>query len=263
MNKNKTKYFLNIKYIPLIIYIGFIILPIAVLLFNAFNNSNLIDAITNPIVTSALFLSLITSFIAIIIVIIIGIPVAHIITKSNSKFIKYVDYTIELPIILPPVVVGFAMLMTFGRNGPVGKYLLEFGISVPFTTFAVILAQIFVAFPFFLRSVRLGLSNINTDFEDIGSSLGMNPLKRFFYINLPLAWKSIINGAALGWARAISEFGATLVFAGNLTGETQTMPLAIISTMESDFELGIALSAILILISTLVLILLARLRYRN
>ena len=263
MNKNKTKYFLNIKYIPLIIYIGFIILPIAVLLFNAFNNSNLINAITNPIVTSALFLSLITSFIAIIIVIIIGIPVAHIITKSNSKFIKYVDYTIELPIILPPVVVGFAMLMTFGRNGPVGKYLLEFGISVPFTTFAVILAQIFVAFPFFLRSVRLGLSNINTDFEDIGSSLGMNPLKRFFYINLPLAWKSIINGAALGWARAISEFGATLVFAGNLTGETQTMPLAIISTMESDFELGIALSAILILISTLVLILLARLRYRN
>ena len=263
MNKNKTKYFLNIKYIPLIIYIGFIILPIAVLLFNAFNNSNLIDAITNPIVTSALFLSLITSFIAIIIVIIIGIPVAHIITKSNSKFIKYVDYTIELPIILPPVVVGFAMLMTFGRNGPVGKFLLEFGISVPFTTFAVILAQIFVAFPFFLRSVRLGLSNINTDFEDIGSSLGMNPLKRFFYINLPLAWKSIINGAALGWARAISEFGATLVFAGNLTGETQTMPLAIISTMESDFELGIALSAILILISTLVLILLARLRYRN
>ena len=263
MNKNKTKYFLNIKYIPLIIYIGFIILPIGVLLFNAFNNYNLIDAITNPIVTSALFLSLITSFIAIIIVIIIGIPVAHIITKSNSKFIKYVDYTIELPIILPPVVVGFAMLMTFGRNGPVGKYLLEFGISVPFTTIAVILAQIFVAFPFFLRSVRLGLSNINTDFEDIGSSLGMNPLKRFFYINLPLAWKSIINGAALGWARAISEFGATLVFAGNLTGETQTMPLAIISTMESDFELGIALSAILILISTLVLILLARLRHRN
>ena len=263
MNKNKTKYFLNIKYIPLIIYIGFIILPIGVLLFNAFNNYNLIDAITNPIVTSALFLSLITSFIAIIIVIIIGIPVAHIITKSNSKFIKYVDYTIELPIILPPVVVGFAMLMTFGRNGPVGKYLLEFGISVPFTTIAVILAQIFVAFPFFLRSVRLGLSNINTDFEDIGSSLGMTPLKRFFYINLPLAWKSIINGAALGWARAISEFGATLVFAGNLTGETQTMPLAIISTMESDFELGIALSAILILISTLVLILLARLRHRN
>ena len=263
MNKNKTKYFLNIKYIPLIIYIGFIILPIGVLLFNAFNSYNLIDAITNPIVTSALFLSLITSFIAIIIVIIIGIPVAHIITKSNSKFIKYVDYTIELPIILPPVVVGFAMLMTFGRNGPVGKYLLEFGISVPFTTFAVILAQIFVAFPFFLRSVRLGLSNINTDFEDIGSSLGMTPLKRFFYINLPLAWKSIINGAALGWARAISEFGATLVFAGNLTGETQTMPLAIISTMESDFELGIALSAILILISTLVLILLARLRHRN
>jgi len=101
----------------------------------------------------------------------------------------------------------------------------------------------------------------DTDFEDIGSSLGLNPLKRFFYINLPLAWKSIINGAALGWARAISEFGATLVFAGNLTGETQTMPLAIISTMESDFELGITLSAILILISTLVLILLARLRH--
>ena len=215
----------------------------------------------NPIVTSALFLSLITSLIAITIVIVIGIPVAHIITKSNSRFIKYVDYTIELPIILPPVVVGFAMLMTFGRNGPVGKYLMDFGVSIPFTTIAVILAQIFVAFPFFLRSVRLGLSNINTDFEDIGSSLGLNPLKRFFYINLPLAWKSIINGAALGWARAISEFGATLVFAGNLTGETQTMPLAIISTMESDFELGITLSSILILISTLVLILLARLRH--
>ena len=261
MNNNISTYFQNIKYITLIIYISFILLPIGILLFNAFSNNNLINALNNPIVTSALFLSLITSLIAITIVIVIGIPVAHIITKSNSRFIKYVDYTIELPIILPPVVVGFAMLMTFGRNGPVGKYLMDFGVSIPFTTIAVILAQIFVAFPFFLRSVRLGLSNINTDFEDIGSSLGLNPLKRFFYINLPLAWKSIINGAALGWARAISEFGATLVFAGNLTGETQTMPLAIISTMESDFELGITLSAILILISTLVLILLARLRH--
>tara|TARA_A100001037_G_C15133033_1_gene629638 strand:+ start:1395 stop:2186 length:792 start_codon:yes stop_codon:yes gene_type:complete len=261
MNKNISTYFQNIKYITLIIYISFILLPIGILLFNAFSNNNLINALNNPIVTSALFLSLITSLIAITIVIVIGIPVAHIITKSNSRFIKYVDYTIELPIILPPVVVGFAMLMTFGRNGPVGKYLMDFGVSIPFTTIAVILAQIFVAFPFFLRSVRLGLSNINTDFEDIGSSLGLNPLKRFFYINLPLAWKSIINGAALGWARAISEFGATLVFAGNLTGETQTMPLAIISTMESDFELGITLSAILILISTLVLILIARLRH--
>ena len=261
MNKNISTYFQNIKYITLIIYISFILLPIGILLFNAFSNNNLINALNNPIVTSALFLSLITSLIAITIVIVIGIPVAHIITKSNSRFIKYVDYTIELPIILPPVVVGFAMLMTFGRNGPVGKYLMDFGVSIPFTTIAVILAQIFVAFPFFLRSVRLGLSNINTDFEDIGSSLGLNPLKRFFYINLPLAWKSIINGAALGWARAISEFGATLVFAGNLTGETQTMPLAIISTMESDFELGITISAILILISTLVLILLARLRH--
>ncbi len=261
MNKNISTYFQNIKYITLIIYISFILLPIGILLFNAFSNNNLINALNNPIVTSALFLSIITSLIAITIVIVIGIPVAHIITKSNSRFIKYVDYTIELPIILPPVVVGFAMLMTFGRNGPVGKYLMDFGVSIPFTTIAVILAQIFVAFPFFLRSVRLGLSNINTDFEDIGSSLGLNPLKRFFYINLPLAWKSIINGAALGWARAISEFGATLVFAGNLTGETQTMPLAIISTMESDFELGITLSAILILISTLVLILLARLRH--
>ena len=261
MNKNISTYFQNIKYITLIIYISFILLPIGILLFNAFSNNNLINALNNPIVTSALFLSLITSLIAITIVIVIGIPVAHIISYSNSRFIKYVDYTIELPIILPPVVVGFAMLMTFGRNGPVGKYLMDFGVSIPFTTIAVILAQIFVAFPFFLRSVRLGLSNINTDFEDIGSSLGLNPLKRFFYINLPLAWKSIINGAALGWARAISEFGATLVFAGNLTGETQTMPLAIISTMESDFELGITLSAILILISTLVLILLARLRH--
>ena len=179
MNKNISTYFQNIKYITLIIYISFILLPIGILLFNAFSNNNLINALNNPIVTSALFLSLITSLIAITIVIVIGIPVAHIITKSNSRFIKYVDYTIELPIILPPVVVGFAMLMTFGRNGPVGKYLMDFGVSIPFTTIAVILAQIFVAFPFFLRSVRLGLSNINTDFEDIGSSLGLNPLKRF------------------------------------------------------------------------------------
>ena len=181
MNKNKSIYFLNIKYIPLIIYVGFILLPILVLLFNAFTNNNVINAISNPIVTSALFLSLITSFIAITIVIFIGIPVAHIITKSDSKLIKYIDYTIELPIILPPVVVGFAMLMTFGKNGPVGQYLIDLGISIPFTTIAVILAQIFVAFPFFLRSVRLGLSNINTDYEDIGSSLGFNPIKRFVY----------------------------------------------------------------------------------
>ena len=142
MNKNISTYFQNIKYITLIIYISFILLPIGILLFNAFSNNNLINALNNPIVTSALFLSLITSLIAITIVIVIGIPVAHIITKSNSRFIKYVDYTIELPIILPPVVVGFAMLMTFGRNGPVGKYLMDFGVSIPFTTIAVILLSL-------------------------------------------------------------------------------------------------------------------------
>lgn len=260
MNKKIFTYLQTLKYVPLIIYIGFILFPIAIIIFHSLNDVDKLSSFTNPVVTSALFLSLITSFIAITIVILVGLPVAHIITKSNSKIIKYIDYTIELPIILPPVVVGFAMLMTFGRNGPIGKVLLELGISIPFTTVAVILAQVFVAFPFFLRSVRLGLSDINSDYEDIGSSLGLNSVKRFFYINLPLAWKSIINGAALGWARAISEFGATLVFAGNLSGETQTMPLAIISTMESDFDLGISLSAILITISIIVLISLARFR---
>ena len=153
--------------------------------------------------------------------------------------------------------------MVFGRNGPLGAVLESIGLTIPFTTTAVILAQIFVASPFFIRSAKLGFQSVAKDYEDVAQTLGVSPWRTFFKITLPLASPAMITGLGLAWARALSEFGATMMFAGNLTGETQTMPLAIMSAMESSLETAIALSVLLLAGTVLVLIIQSRFTRRR
>ena len=151
------------------------------------------------------------------------------------------------------MVAGVAMLMAFGRRGILGPVLEDAGITIPFTTTAVIFAQIFVASPFYVRAAKLGFQSVPQDHEDLSRTLGVSPWYTFWRLTLPLAAPSIFTGLALSWARAISEFGATVMFAGNFTGKTQTMPLAIMTAMESSLDTALSLSVLLLAGSVVIL----------
>ena len=146
------------------------------------------------------------------------------------------------------------MLMAFGRQGILGPQLESVGITLPFTTAAVVFAQIFVGAPFYVRAAKLGFQTVARDYEDVSQTLGVSPWWTFWRLTLPLAMPSLLTGLALAWARAISEFGATIMFAGNLTGKTQTMPLAIMTAMESSLDTALALSVMLVLGAVAVLL---------
>ncbi|MFN8639011.1 MAG: ABC transporter permease subunit [Dehalococcoidia bacterium] len=158
--------------------------------------------------------------------------------------------------VLPPTVAGVALLVAFGRRGPIGQFLDATGVQLAFTTTAVVLAQLFVAAPFLARSLKAGFESVDPTFEAVSATLGVSPLRGFFRITLPLARPALISGSVLCWARALSELGATLIFAGNFPGRTQTMPLAIITAFESAAGLGaaIAISVVLLGVSCVLLV---------
>ena len=237
------------------LYVAFIGFPIVALLIRAAQQDDLWSAVTGDLALTALQLSMVTSVVSIAVVVIGGTPFAYLLARSNNWLARVVDGLVELPIVLPPVVAGVAMLMAFGRGGLIGGWLTGAGINISFTTVAVIFAQIFVAAPFFIRSAKLGFQSVAGDYEDVSQTLGVSPISTFWRITLPLAAPSIITGLGLSWARAISEFGATIMFAGNLTGETQTMPLAIMTAMESSggLDSALGLSALLLVVSVLAL----------
>ena len=239
-----------------VLFVLFIGIPVIALLIQAAQQSNFLDAVTGDTALTALRLSLFTSVISMAVVVLLGTPFAYLLARSDRLWIRVVDSLVELPLVLPPVVAGVAMLMAFGRNGLIGSGLESIGLHISFTTTAVVFAQIFVASPFFVRSAKLGFQSVAKDYEDVAQTLGVSPLRTFFRITLPLAAPAMFTGLGIAWARALSEFGATMMFAGNLTGETQTMPLAIMSAMESSLDGALALSVILLAGSVLLLALL-------
>ena len=245
------------------LYVLFIGLPVLALLVQSAKHGDFLNAVTGDAALTALRLSLVTSIISMSIIILLGTPFAYSLARSNKLWARLVDNLVELPLVLPPVVAGVAMLMAFGRNGLVGSNLESLGIIIPFTTTAVVFAQIFVAAPFFIRSAKLGFQSVDKNYEDVAQPLGISPRRTFFRITLPLAAPAMFTGLGLAWARALSEFGATMMFAGNLTGETQTMPLAIMSAMETSLEGALALSVVLLAASILVLGLLGLLTRRR
>ena len=246
-----------------LVYVAFVGVPVLGLLIKAAQQDSFGDSLTSPLTVQALRLSLQTSVISVAVMVAFGTPFALFLARSDSRIVRVVDVLVELPIVLPPVVVGLAMLMAFGRQGILGGALASAGIDLPFTTTAVVFAQVFVAAPFYIRSAKLGFQAVPTEFEDISQTLGVSPWATFWRLTLPLAAPSLLGGLSLAWARAISEFGATIMFAGNLPGRTQTMPLAILTALESDLGSALALSALLLAGSALVLVVLGLAARRN
>ncbi|MBC7342183.1 MAG: molybdate ABC transporter permease subunit [Clostridia bacterium] len=199
-----------------------------------------------PIVVEALRLSAVTTVISTVIVVALGLPLAYTLARTRFWGREIIDTLVDLPMVLPPSVAGVALLMAFGRRGLLGQYLAAWGINITFTAVAVVMAQVFVAGPFFIRSARAGFAQVDPFLEQASLTLGKSRGQTFWRITLPLSFPSLLGGVVMAWARALGEFGATIMFAGNLPGRTQTLPLAVYTAMESDLEAALAISALMI-----------------
>ena len=204
--------------------------------------------------TQALALSLWTSTLALAITVTIGTPLACALAQSRARWVAIVDSLVDLPTVLPPAVAGIALLMAFGRQGWLGPSLGAFSINIAFTPAAVVIAQVFVSAPYFIRSARAALLAVDPDTLACATLDGCSRAQRFLLVTLPLAAPGFIAGAALCWARALGEFGATMIFAGNFPGRTQTMPLAIYLGLEISLDRALLLSALLLGVSLLILV---------
>jgi len=237
--------------------LGLLALPIAALVWRALQAR---DAFDNPrtrdILVDAMVLSATTSVVALLVIVVAGTPIAFTLARAEGRWVRIVDALIDLPIILPPAVAGIALLAAFGRRGILGAWLDRAGITLGFTTAAVVMAQIFVAAPFFIRTARAGFLRVDRTLEEAAADLGASPFRVFWRVSLPLCRGSLLAGAILAWARALGEFGATIMFAGNRQGVTQTMPLAIYERFGAgDLNAAIALSAVLLATSVVFLVL--------
>ncbi len=202
----------------------------------------------------AIGLSLGTSTTTAIVVIVFGTPLAYLLARRRLRLRRLIEALIDLPTVLPPAVAGLALLMAFGRRGLIGSWLQTAGIEVAFTPLAVVLAQMFVAASYYVKTSEVGLAGVSSDLEQAAALDGAGPLQVFRHVTLPLAWRGIVGGAALCWARALGEFGATIIFAGNYPGRTQTMPLAVYLGFEIDLNQALTLAAILLVLSFGILI---------
>ncbi len=197
-------------------------------------------------VSTAVGLSLVTTVLTSLLTLALGTPLAYVFARRRFPFKPALSLLIELPIVLPPVVAGLALLMTFGRRGFLGPALESLGIAVPFTTAAVILAQTFVSAPFYIRSAQVGFQGVPPEIEDAARVDGAAGFALFRHITLPLSSRALTAGLTLSWARALGEFGATILFAGSLAGRTQTMPLLVYNVLEQDVDAAIWTSLILL-----------------
>ena len=223
--------------------------------------SRLPELLTSPVAIEALRLSLICSLAATAIAIVTGVPLAWVLARARLPGTTLVRALVTLPLVLPPVVGGVALLLAFGRRGVVGQYLYDwFGVQLPFSTAGVILAEAFVAMPFLVITVEGALRSADPRFDEAAATLGAGRWTVLRRVTLPLVAPALIAGSVLAWARALGEFGATITFAGNLPGVTQTLPLAVYAALDTDRDAAIALSLVL-LVASLAVLLLLRDRY--
>lgn len=245
--------------LPMLVFLS---LPI-IALFLRTSPASLIDNLREPDVLRAIGISLVTTLISTLIIILGGTPLAYSQARGQFRFSRAVDTLIDLPLVLPPAVAGVALLMAFGRRGILGGLLSDLGIHIAFTPLAVILAQVFVAAPFYIKSATVGFKNIDRELEQSAALDGASSPQIFRFLTLPLSWSALLGGSVMSWARALGEFGATIIFAGNFPGRTQTMPLAIYIGFELDLNIALTLSVILILFSFLALIVSKRILDRD
>jgi len=226
----------------------FLALPVITLVVRAIVDGSLRVALASPAVLQALWLSLVTTAVSLVVTVVLGLPLAIVMARRTFRGKGWLEAVIDLPIVLPPSVAGLALLLVFGRRGLLAAPFEVFGISVPFTVFAVILAQTFVSAPFFVRSARTGIAAVDRDLEDAARVDGATERQLFRSITVPLASAALAAGLVMSWARSLGEFGATIMFAGNIEGRTQTLPLVVYSEFQGgDLDASIAAAAILVL----------------
>jgi molybdate transport system permease protein len=225
----------------------FLALPVVALLLRALGSGAVLDAVAGRAVLDALLLSLSSTVVSLVIVVVLGTPLAFLLARTAFRGEALAEALVDLPIVLPPSVAGLALLFAYGRNGVAGAALEVAGLTLPFTTLAVIVAQIFVASPFFIRAARAGFRAVEPEVEEAALVDGASENGVLGRITLPLASPAIGAGLVLAWARALGEFGATILFAGNIEGRTQTLPLLVYSEFQEGVDAAVAAATILVL----------------
>jgi molybdate transport system permease protein len=241
--------------VPSSLLVLFIVIPLVALVWRAVIDPTLWSSLTKSIVLDALWVTGLTTSATLLIALVAGTPLAYLLARRHFPGKWLVETATDLPLVLPPVTAGVALLMAFGRRGVFGPSLTVLGIELPFSMTAVVLAQLFVAGSFYIRGAKLGFAAIDPEMEEAAEMDGASAWARFWYVTLPLALPGITSGIVLCLARAVSEFGATLMFAGNFAGRTQTMSLAIMAALETDLSAALALAVLLVGIAAGVLLL--------
>jgi len=235
---------------------GFISLPLLSLVIWTVNEGSW-RAMASPVALDALLLSARTTAVTMAIILVVGTPAAFVLARAEFPGKRLVNTLVDIPAVLPPSAAGIALLLAFGRMGLIGEHLRVLGIELSFTTAAVVLAELFVATHFYVRQAAVGFERVDRNVEEAALVDGAGRVGMFSKITIPLAFPALVAGAVTAWARALGEFGGTIIFAGSFRGVTQTMPLAIYGTLESDFDAAVALS-VLVLGFSFVVILAAR-----
>jgi len=235
----------------------FLLLPVLGL-FATLSWDDFIGGLRNPLLGPALRLSLLTTSSSLALVVVLGSLLAWRVARSPGRLSRWMEAIAQIPAVIPPAVAGVGLLLAFGRRGLLGSWLDRHGIALVFTTPAVVLAEAFVSAPFFMQAAIAAFRRLDENLLVVARTLGASPFRTFLRVGLPLAAPGLVAGAAMSWARAVGEFGATLLFAGNLTGRTQTMPLAVYTAMESDLRAAQALSVILVVVAFVLLFVLRR-----
>ncbi len=243
----RGRWFAAALVVALALALTFLTLPVAAI-FVRTTPGHLIGALDEPGVLDALWLSLVTTAVSLVLTVLLGLPLAFVLARRRFRGKGLVEAIVDLPIVLPPSVAGLALLLVFGRRGVLAEPFELLGIAVPFTTVAVVLAQTFVSAPFFIRSARTGIAGVDRDLEDAARVDGASERQVFVAVTVPLAGAALAAGLVMSWARSLGEFGATIMFAGNVAGRTQTLPLVVYSEFQGgELDGSIAAAAILVL----------------
>lgn len=242
------KQFPRWTWLPFVLGLAFLVVPLAGMAARV-PWGQLPELLLSPQARQALGLSLATCVVATTLSLVLGVPLALAMSRMQGRAAVLVRTLVTIPMVLPPVVAGLALLSTLGRRGLVGQYLSVLGIEIGFTTAAVVCAQVFVAMPFMVISLEGALRADSTDYGHIAANLGASPTRVLWRVTLPMAMPALVSGAALTFARALGEFGATLTFAGSLAGTTRTLPLLVYLTREQDSDLALALALVLVVVA--------------
>lgn len=233
----------------------FAVLPIGALVWRTLDHQSW-QHVTQNVIQEAILLSLFTTAVSMGVILLFGTPLAYLLARREFRGKRAVAIAMQMPIVLPPAVAGLALLMTFGRQGVLNPVLSTLDIQIVFTQTAVILAQVFVGMPFYVRSAQVGFAQVDQQVEESALVDGATAWWCFVYVTVPLASRALVSGALLSWARTLGEFGATILFAGNLQGRTQTMPLLIYSIFERNVDAAIWTALLLVALAALILVLL-------